>query len=150
MVKSRQSKDWLSCQLNGRYVLHHIMTSSERTGFDKKVYAPPLPEETTFKKPYIVRVKPFHATGFFLYPWKNQKTCDFSDVFRGYWKRPVAWNGLKNFSDLSEYIVTHIGCLHAAILLKILGYSLSCSSIFQERFHKDACWVFDGSIKSLF
>ena len=28
-------------------------------------------------------------------PWKHQKTFVFSDVFRGYRKRPVAWNGLR-------------------------------------------------------
>ena len=34
---------------------------------------------------------------YFDAPWKHQKTSEnlcFSDVFRGYRKRPVAWNGL--------------------------------------------------------
>ena len=33
-------------------------------------------------------------------PWKNQKNKG-SDVFRGYRKRPVAWNGLGIFTELT-------------------------------------------------
>ena len=36
----------------------------------------------------------FHATGLFLHPLKTSKNLWFSDVFRGYRKRSVAWNGL--------------------------------------------------------
>ena len=36
----------------------------------------------------------FHATGFVLYPLKTSENLCFSDFFRGYRKRPVAWNGL--------------------------------------------------------
>ena len=35
---------------------------------------------------------PFHTTGLFLYPLKTSENQRFS-VFRGYRKRPVAWNG---------------------------------------------------------
>ena len=38
-------------------------------------------------------VKPFHATGLFLFPLKISENLWFS-VFRGYRKRPVTWNGL--------------------------------------------------------
>ena len=38
--------------------------------------------------------KPFHATGLFLYPLKTSENFWFSDGFRGYKNRPVAWNGL--------------------------------------------------------
>ena len=37
---------------------------------------------------------PFHATGLFLYPLKIWENLWFSDIFRGYRKRTVAWNGL--------------------------------------------------------
>ena len=37
-------------------------------------------------------INPFHATRSFDSPLKSQKP---SDVFRGYQKRPVAWNGLR-------------------------------------------------------
>ena len=37
-----------------------------------------------------VLVKPLHATGLFLYPLKTSEILWFSDVFRGYKKRPVA------------------------------------------------------------
>ena len=36
----------------------------------------------------------FHATGHFLYSLKASENW-FSDVFRGYRKRLVAWNGIK-------------------------------------------------------
>ena len=36
----------------------------------------------------------FHATGLFRYPLKTWKNQRFSDVFRGYRMRPVAWNVL--------------------------------------------------------
>ena len=39
---------------------------------------------------------PFHTTGLFLYPLKTSGNQMFSDVFRGYRKRPVAWTGLIN------------------------------------------------------
>ena len=39
-------------------------------------------------------VNPFHASGLFWYPLKTSENLWFSDVFRGYQKRTVAWNGL--------------------------------------------------------
>ena len=39
-------------------------------------------------------IDPFHATGLFRYPLKTSESQTFSDVFRGYRKRPVAWNVL--------------------------------------------------------
>ena len=36
----------------------------------------------------------FHATDLFEYPQKTSENHRFSDVFRGYPKRSVAWNGL--------------------------------------------------------
>ena len=39
-------------------------------------------------------INPFHATGLFRKPLKTSENLWFSDVFRGYQKRPVAWNGL--------------------------------------------------------
>ena len=43
-------------------------------------------------------INPFHATGLFWYPLKTSENLWFSDVFRGYRKRPVARNGLKTWS----------------------------------------------------
>ena len=40
-------------------------------------------------------INPFHATGLFRYLLKTSTSQRFSYVFRGYWKRPVVWNGLK-------------------------------------------------------
>ena len=41
-------------------------------------------------------LNPFDATGFFRYPLKTSENIWFSDVFRGYRKRPVAWNRLRS------------------------------------------------------
>ena len=40
---------------------------------------------------------PFHFTDLFWYPLKTSKNLGFSDVFRGYQKREVAWNGLRSY-----------------------------------------------------
>ena len=40
-------------------------------------------------------LNPFHATDLFWYPLKTSENQRFSDVFRGYQERSVAWNGLK-------------------------------------------------------
>ena len=39
---------------------------------------------------FINSFNPFHATNLFLYPLKTSENLRFSDVFRGYRKRPVA------------------------------------------------------------
>ena len=38
--------------------------------------------------------KSFHAAGLFLYPLRTLENQRFSDVFKGFIKRPVAWNWL--------------------------------------------------------
>ena len=43
------------------------------------------------------RINPFHATGLFLYPLKKSEKQRFSDVFRGYRTKPVAWKKLSKF-----------------------------------------------------
>ena len=50
----------------------------------------------------ILYFNPFQATGLFLYPMTTSKNFWFSDVFRGYKKRPVAWNGLTDYWDKSN------------------------------------------------
>ena len=57
-------------------------------------------------------INPFHATSLFQYLLKTSENHWFSDVFRGYQKRPVAWNGLISLMmwnlDLSNnhYVIT--------------------------------------------
>ena len=43
---------------------------------------------------YSAFINPFHATDLFWYPLKTSENLWFSDVFRGYQKRSVAWNEL--------------------------------------------------------
>ena len=49
-------------------------------------------------------INPFHATGLFRYPLKISQNQMFSDVFRGYRKRPVAWNELNDKSKILFFI----------------------------------------------
>ena len=44
---------------------------------------------------------------FFHTPWKHKKLW-FSDVFRGYRKRPVAWNRLEQFKTCSKSVAFNI------------------------------------------
>ena len=41
----------------------------------------------------ICPINPFHATDLFLYPLKTENQT-FYDIFRGYRKKPLAWNAL--------------------------------------------------------
>ena len=52
---------------------------------------------STFLEKVIFFAKPithFIPLVSFYTPWKHQETESFSDIFRGYRMRPVAWNGL--------------------------------------------------------
>ena len=54
-------------------------------------------------------LNPFHATDFFLYPLKTSENHGFSDVFRGYRKRPVTWNGLRRVEACANSALTTRG-----------------------------------------
>ena len=43
----------------------------------------------------VFSIHPFHATDLFCYPLKTSENLWFYNVFREYWKRSVAWNGLR-------------------------------------------------------
>ena len=45
-------------------------------------------------------IGPFHATDLFWYLLKTSENQRFPDVFRGYQRRPVAWNGLTHHLKL--------------------------------------------------
>ena len=49
-------------------------------------------------------INPCRATGLFRYPPKKSENQRFSDVFRRYGKRPVAWNGLMPHTTLNNTI----------------------------------------------
>ena len=49
--------------------------------------------------PLKLMINPFHATDLFWYPLKISENLCFSNVFRGYQKRSVAWNGLMTSHD---------------------------------------------------
>ena len=57
----------------------------------------------------LVTIKPFHATGLLRYPPKTSENFWFSDVFREYRKRLVAWNGLNYWrhNKSRNYLSTH-------------------------------------------
>ena len=56
---------------------------------------------SSLKEILFLLINPFHATDLFWYPLKTSENQRFSDVFRGYQKRSVAWNGLKMVSTKS-------------------------------------------------
>ena len=55
-------------------------------------------------------INPFHATGLFRYSLKTSKNQNqrFSDVFRGYRKRPVAWNVLMFCTTINEILLRYL------------------------------------------
>ena len=73
-----------------RCILHFSKISS-LNGCLKKVQNPNFFE---VEKRFIDR---FYAIGLFLYPLR------FSDVFRGYRKRPVIWNGLSHIYEFAQF-----------------------------------------------
>ena len=40
---------------------------------------------------------PIHVTCLFLYPLETSENKKFSDVFRGFRKRPMIWNKIKTY-----------------------------------------------------
>ena len=65
----------------------------------------------------------FHATGLFLYLLKKSENIWFSGVFRGYRKRPVAWNGL--MYQLFFRTPNLLLLLYPLLLIKSMTYSLA-------------------------
>ena len=62
---------------------------------------------------------PFHATDLFWYPLKTSENVWFSDVFKGYQKGSVAWNGLSSIYVWSDFQLNyrmncHIIAVHVA------------------------------------
>ena len=62
-----------------------------------------LPELQFLRKSlskWIYAVNLFHVTGLILYPLKTSENQRFSDVIRGYRRRPVTWNRLMLIKSL--------------------------------------------------
>ena len=53
-------------------------------------------------------VNPFRTTGLFRYPPRKTENQRFPDVFRGYQKRPVAWNGLMFIRNTAHAWITQM------------------------------------------
>ena len=80
---------------------------------------------------YVTQVNPFDATGLFLYHLKTLENQSFSDVFRGYRKRPVAWYGLiskKVLVSLSIFTTWN----HASNFLSPFIFNSFNKAIFQK------------------
>ena len=63
----------------------------------------------------------------FYTPWKHQKTC-FSDLFRGYRKRPVTWNGLTLYAKYQKVVSNPTGCAAPSALFWGPGWPSSRKS----------------------
>ena len=59
-------------------------------------------------RPLCSAFNPFHATGLFQYPMKTSVKFRFSDVFRGYRKRPVTWKGFKKKNKVRQGILIKV------------------------------------------
>ena len=57
-------------------------------------------------------INPFLATGPFQYPLRTSENQWFSDVFRGCWRSPVAWNGLTHSVNPNVGIVWLFYLIH--------------------------------------
>ena len=68
-------------------------------------------------------LNPFHDTPLFLYLLKTSENLWFSDVFRGYRKRPLAWNGL--MYQLFFRTANLLLLLYPLLLIKSMTYSLA-------------------------
>ena len=58
------------------------------------------PNTDNFRAVKITRIKLFHTSGLFLYPLRTSQNQMFSDVFRVYRKKPIAWYGLYTWSSV--------------------------------------------------
>ena len=67
-----------------RQSCHHVETS---------LFFRSVNQLTGFNRAATFAFNTFHATDLFWYPLKASETLWFFDVFRGYQKRSVAWNG---------------------------------------------------------
>ena len=77
--------------------------------------------------------------------WKHQKTYGFlvwfSDVFKGYWKSPVAWNGLANRKKLLWFILCDLLLITSLELLTRQFFNISkCLDSIARKAHFS--WVF--------
>ena len=70
---------------------------------------------------------PFYTTGIFLYPLKTLENERFSDVFRGYRKKPVAWNGFIGQLQLNFEIILFSQNLQTRKLEKVSSFFSSVS-----------------------
>ena len=68
-----------------------------------------------------LNINPFHATDLFLYPEKISENLWFSDIFWGYRKRSLTWNGSVKKVNMS--IKTEICCYWHC--LRIYNYIIS-------------------------
>ena len=64
----------------------------------------------------------FHVTVLFLYLLKMSENLWFSNIFRGYWKRPVVWNRL--MYQLLFITTNLLLILYPLLLIKSMTYSL--------------------------
>ena len=73
-------------------------------------------------------INPSHATGLesdlFLYPLKTSENQRFSDVFRGYKKRSVAWNGLIKILEFNMIKSVYISYISTFLASGLFPYPL--------------------------
>ena len=78
----------------GNFIQHETFTCNNKYPPWRNKQIKALIAEKNTIQTAEANVNPFHATGLFLYPLKTSESHRFSDVFRGYRKRPVKRNEL--------------------------------------------------------
>ena len=95
------------------YVINFVATCHTPSPNPKKIKTKNATFVVNLSRKFLFHLpfNSFRAIGLFLYPPKTSQTLWFSDVFRGYRKRPVAWDGLIEntlyFSLINERIFSN-------------------------------------------
>ena len=79
-------------------------------------------------------INSFHATGLFLYPLKTQRNTRFSDIFRGYRRRPEIYMSILMFSSFT--LTKRKTKLEKLLYLR----NYERSYIFQPKFNLNLIW----------
>ena len=91
-----------------------------------------------FSKAFLINQ--FHTTSFFLYILKISENIWFSDILRGYGKRPVTWSRLKGKTFVQNYLPTTLKSIFAED--NNYEFKVAMSWPYRTRKQKSRCWMF--------
>ena len=98
-IKNRQGQGLLILKISSLGANHDVVRSSARYIYRsaQTIFGTSLPIASRMHwfvyEELLLKINPFHANSFFLYPQKTSENQNFSDFFMGYRNRTI-WNGL--------------------------------------------------------